>query len=80
MTEASQLSEALVAILVDPSDKGPLWYFRNRSILYNPRTRRVYEIKDNIPVLLANAARDLSAEEASTLDEALGEAVETGRE
>lgn len=80
MTDVPQLSDALVAILVDPLDKGPLWYFDGRSILYNPRMKRVYEIRDSIPVLLANAARDISDEEASRLDEALDEAVETGRQ
>jgi uncharacterized protein YbaR (Trm112 family) len=46
------LDPRLVEILADPEDKGPLLYFDMESSLYNPRTKRRYAIKDDIPVML----------------------------
>ena len=78
MTEPEFLSETLIALLVDPEDKQPLWYFAGRSLLYNNRSRRVYEVRNNIPILLANEARQLDDDEVVELEASLGEAVETG--
>ena len=75
---ASELPEFLLEILVDPTDKGPLYFFAEKEILYNPRARVVYEIRDNIPVLLVSEARSLTEEEAAPLDVRLDLAVETG--
>ena len=72
------LSAQLLSILVDPVDHGPLWYFAQRSLLYNPRTRCTYAIRNQIPVLLESEALALGESEASELDRSLGEAVETG--
>ncbi len=49
-------------ILACPEDKGPLLYFADEDLLYNPRLRRRYEIHDEIPVLLID--------EATTVDDA----------
>ena len=46
------LDSRLVEILADPEDKGPLLYFDGEGVLYNPRAKRRYAIKDDIPVLL----------------------------
>ena len=46
------LDPQLLEILACPEDKGPLLYFQNGSLLYNPRTHRRYEIRDDIPILL----------------------------
>ncbi|MBL8949309.1 MAG: Trm112 family protein [Myxococcaceae bacterium] len=46
------LDPRLLEILADPEDKGPLLYFDFESSLYNPRTKRRYAIKDDIPVML----------------------------
>lgn len=46
------LDSLLIELLVCPEDKGPLWYFEEDSLLYNPRLRRRYPIRDGIPVLL----------------------------
>jgi uncharacterized protein YbaR (Trm112 family) len=51
------LDPLLMEILVCPEDKGPLWYLEDEAVLYNPRLRRAYPIKDGIPVLLVEEAR-----------------------
>ena len=50
------LDAFLLEILVDPEDKDELWYLEGESLLYNPRLRRAYEIRDGIPVLLIEEA------------------------
>ena len=56
------LDQALLEILADPEDKGPLLYFESESALYNPRLKRRYAVKDDIPVMLID--------EAETVDDA----------
>lgn len=56
------LDPLLLEILACPEDKGPLWYFEDEASLYNPRLKRRYEIRDEIPVMLID--------EAETVDEA----------
>jgi uncharacterized protein YbaR (Trm112 family) len=46
------LDPALLEILACPEDKGPLYYLEGESLLYNPRLRRRYDIRDGIPVML----------------------------
>ncbi len=53
----------LIEILACPEDKGPLYYFESDQFLYNPRLKRRYDIKDGIPVMLVEAATDLSEAE-----------------
>lgn len=73
------LDQALLKILACPVDKGALLYFDDEMTLYNPRLRRRYPITDNIPVLLAQHAETVSAEEHSRLLQRarIGQAVET---
>ena len=73
------LSPMLLSVLVDPVDHGPLWYFKERALLYNARTRDVYVIKHQIPVMLESEARRLSESEAADLDRSLDQAIETGK-
>ncbi len=56
------LDPQLLEILACPEDKGPLLYFENEDVLYNPRLRRRYLVKDGIPVMLID--------EAETVDDA----------
>lgn len=56
------LDPKLLEILACPEDKGPLLYFESEHALYNPRLKRRYEIRDDIPVMLV--------EEATTVDDA----------
>jgi uncharacterized protein len=50
------LDPQLLEILVCPDDKGPLLYFADEGVLYNPRLRRSYEIRDDIPIMLIDEA------------------------
>ena len=56
------LDPQLLAILACPEDKGPLLYFEDEQSLYNPRLKRRYAVRDNIPVMLVD--------EAETVDDA----------
>ena len=61
------LDPQLLEILACPEDKGPLLYFEDEQLLYNPRLKRVYEIRDDIPVMLIDEARTVDASEHERL-------------
>jgi uncharacterized protein YbaR (Trm112 family) len=48
------LDPLLLEILACPVDKGPLLYFADEDILYNPRLKRRYRIADDIPNMLVD--------------------------
>ena len=50
------LDPQLLEILACPEDKGPLLYFETEDCLYNPRLKRKYAIKDDIPIMLIDEA------------------------
>ena len=50
------LDQQLLDILACPEDKGPLLYFESEDSLYNPRLKRRYAIKDDIPIMLIDEA------------------------
>ena len=54
-------------ILACPEDKGPLYYLEDEDLLYNPRLQRVYEIRDGIPVMLVDEARQVDDAEHARL-------------
>ncbi len=54
----------LLEILVCPVCKGPLDYRKAQQELVCRADRLAYAIRDGIPVMLADEARSLSAEEA----------------
>ena len=56
------LDPKLLEILACPEDKGPLLYFADESALYNPRLKRRYAVRDDIPIMLID--------EAETVDDA----------
>jgi uncharacterized protein len=74
------LPRALLSILVCPVDKGWLLYFADEDLLYNPRLRRGYAVREGIPVLLVDEATDVPEDEHErlTAKAAAGGAVETG--
>ena len=53
------LDAKLLEILACPEDKGPLLYFQDEDCLYNPRLKRRYSIRDDIPVMLIDEATPL---------------------
>lgn len=73
------LDSLLIEILADPTDKGPLLWFADESILYNPRRRVTFVVTDGIPVLLPDEGRPVDDAEHERLMAAAGSAVETGR-
>jgi uncharacterized protein len=62
---ANMIDDALLSILVCPSDRGPLLLVDQ--VLYNPRLRRAYRIEDGIPVLLVDEALEVSDDEHARL-------------
>ena len=50
------LDPQLLERLACPDDKGPLLYFQDEDSLYNPRLKRRYSIRDDIPVMLIDEA------------------------
>ena len=62
------LDPKLLEILACPEDKGPLLYFVDESTLYNPRLKRRYEVKDDIPIMLIDEATTVDDTEAARLD------------
>ncbi|MGH9047447.1 MAG: Trm112 family protein [Acidimicrobiales bacterium] len=46
------LDPLLIEMLACPEDKGPLLWFEDEDVLYNPRLQRVYKVVDSIPVML----------------------------
>ena len=61
------LDTKLLEILACPEDKGPLLYFRDEDSLYNPRLKRRYAIRDDIPIMLIDEAETVSDDEHQRL-------------
>ncbi len=61
------LDPQLLEILACPEDKGPLLYFEDEALLYNPRLQRAYRIDDDIPVMLIDEATTVEAAEHDRL-------------
>ena len=61
------LDPLLLEILACPDDKGPLLYFADEDALYNPRLKRRYAIRDDIPIMLIDEAETVSEDEHSRL-------------
>ncbi len=62
------LDAQLLEILACPEDKGPLLYFPDEDTLYNPRLRRRYAIKDDIPIMLVDEAETVDDAEHQRLE------------
>ena len=61
------LDPQLLEILACPEDKGPLLYFADEQALYNPRLKRRYAIRDDIPIMLIDEAETVRDDEHSRL-------------
>lgn len=59
--------DRLLEYIACPEDKGPLWYFDEEDLLYNPRLQRAYPIIDGIPVLIIDDARSVPDSEHERL-------------
>ncbi len=61
------MDKHLLDILVDPITKGPLIYDKKNQELICRASRLAYPIRDGIPVMLPEEARELSSEEVEAL-------------
>ncbi len=61
------MDKHLLDILVDPISKGPLVYDKKNQELLSRASRLAYPIRDGIPVMLPEEARELSSEEIDNL-------------
>jgi uncharacterized protein YbaR (Trm112 family) len=61
------LDPQLLEILACPEDKGPLLYFADEDTLYNPRLKRRYAIREDIPIMLIDEAETVTDAEHERL-------------
>jgi uncharacterized protein YbaR (Trm112 family) len=61
------LDRQLLEILACPEDKGPLLYFADEGSLYNPRLKRRYAVRDDIPIMLIDEAETVGDDEHQRL-------------
>ena len=57
------LDPLLLNLLACPIDKQALLYLAEDDVLYNPRLRRLYRIRDGIPVMLADQGETVSEDQ-----------------
>ena len=62
------LAPLLIEVLACPEDKGPLLYFADEQLLFNPRLHRTYPVRDGIPVLLIDEATTVDTTESERLE------------
>jgi uncharacterized protein YbaR (Trm112 family) len=74
------LDPLLIEVLACPIDKQPLLWFEDENVLYNPRLKKAYAVRDGIPVMLVDEATDVTATEHDRLmaKAAAGNVPETG--
>ena len=61
------MDKKLLEILVCPVTKGPLIYDKKKQELLSRSSRLAYPIRDGIPVMLPEEARELTPEEVEAL-------------
>jgi len=61
------LDTLLLNLLACPIDKQALLYLAEYDVLYNPRLRRSYRIRDGIPVMLADQGETVTDEQHRNL-------------
>ncbi|MGO9855439.1 MAG: Trm112 family protein [Acidimicrobiales bacterium] len=61
------LDPLLLDVLACPVDKGPLLWFEEEDVLYNPRLKKSYAVVDGVPVLLVDEAVDVGDAEHERL-------------
>lgn len=61
--EPMEIDPKLLEILVCPVTKGPLIYDRERQELISKRANLAYPVRDGIPVMLPEEARNLDENE-----------------
>lgn len=67
MSEQIEVDPKLLEFLVCPVTKGPLIYDRQRQELVSHQAKLAYPIRDGIPIMLADEARQIDEEELRKL-------------
>ena len=70
--------KALQDILVCPKSKRPLVHEGHRLVSTDPETRLAYEIRDEIPIMLIEEARELPREEWAAIMQKHGQSTQVG--
>ncbi len=63
MTEAHDVDPRLLEILVCPQSRGPLRYDREKQELISLQARLAYPVREGVPILLVDEARELRGDE-----------------
>jgi uncharacterized protein len=63
MSETADIDPRLLEILVCPQSRGPLRYDRERQELISMQARLAYPVREGVPILLVDEARELRPEE-----------------
>jgi len=61
------LDPLLLDLVACPVDRGPLLWFEDEDVLYNPRLKKSYAVHDGVPVLLVDEAVDVGESEHERL-------------
>ncbi len=61
------MDKRLLELLVCPVTKGPLVYDKARNELWSKSARLAYPIRDDIPIMLEEEARELTEQEIEQL-------------
>lgn len=64
---AMSLDPLLLSLLACPIDKQALLYLAEDQVLYNPRLRRLYHVRDGIPVMLAEQGETVADDRHQSL-------------
>jgi uncharacterized protein YbaR (Trm112 family) len=59
----SDVDPKLLEVLVCPQTRTPLRYDRERQELISERARLAYPVRDGVPIMLIDEARELDADE-----------------
>jgi uncharacterized protein YbaR (Trm112 family) len=59
----SEVDPKLLEVLICPSSRKPLRYDRERQELISESARLAYPVRDGVPIMLIDEARELGADE-----------------
>ena len=62
-TEAGDIDPRLLEVLVCPASRKPLRYDRVKRELISAEARLAYPVRDGVPIMLRDEARELGADE-----------------
>jgi uncharacterized protein YbaR (Trm112 family) len=63
MSDAPEIDPKLLEILVCPQSRGPLRYDRAKQELVSAQARLAYPVREGVPILLIDEARELGPDE-----------------